>query len=83
MGTVDVRARYKNKTHEINMPTYAMIILILFNDVEDGESLTFEQIKEATNIPGADLMRHSAITSSSATDAFASQRTNVKKYQPG
>jgi len=58
MGTVDVRARYKNKTHEINMPTYAMIILILFNDVEDGESLTFEQIKEATNIPEADLMRH-------------------------
>lgn len=54
MGTADVKARFK-KNHEINMPTYAMVILMLFNNVE---SLSFEDIKQATNIPHNELIRH-------------------------
>lgn len=58
MGTADVRARFSNKVHEINMPTFAMVILFQFNDLAEDQFLTFEQLKEATNIPDADLMRH-------------------------
>lgn len=58
MGTADVRARFNNKMHEINMPTFAMVILMQFNDLPDDQFLTFEQLKEATNIPDADLTRH-------------------------
>lgn len=58
MGTADVKARFQNKMHEINMPTFAMIILLQFNDLADDQYLTFEQLKEATNIPDADLVRH-------------------------
>lgn len=58
MGTADVKARFSNKVHEINMPTFAMVILYLFNDLPDDQFLTFEQIRDATNIPDADLVRH-------------------------
>lgn len=58
MGTADVKARFNNKVHEINMPTFAMVILFQFNDLPDDQYLTYDQIKEATNIPDADLVRH-------------------------
>lgn len=58
LGTADVRARFKNRMHEINMPTLAMAILMLFKDLPVEESLTYEQIKERTNIPTNELNRH-------------------------
>lgn len=57
MGTAEVRATYK-RTHDINMPTIAMTILLLFNDVPPGASLTYGEIQSATNIPDAELCRH-------------------------
>lgn len=63
MGTADVRATFhrsngKVARHELNVSTYAMVILLLFNDVPDGTSLTFEEIQERTQIPEHDLMRN-------------------------
>ncbi|KAG6003418.1 hypothetical protein E4U21_002051 [Claviceps maximensis] len=47
----------KERRYEINVPTFAMVIMLLFNDVDDGLSLTFEEIQAKTNISTSDLMR--------------------------
>ncbi|PBP19473.1 Cullin family protein [Diplocarpon rosae] len=68
LGTADLKCVFpkipgkdgalgKERRHELNVPTYGMIILLLFNDLADGESLTYEEIQQATNIPHHDLGR--------------------------
>jgi cullin 3 len=47
----------KVRRHEFNCSTYAMIILLQFNDLEDGASLTFEEIQEATNLSSQELSK--------------------------
>jgi cullin 3 len=63
MGTADIRATFqrpngKTVRHELNVSTYAMIILLLFNDIPIDESLTFEEIQARTRIPDNDLVRN-------------------------
>ncbi|KAF3484403.1 Cullin-3 [Arthroderma uncinatum] len=63
MGTADIRATFtrpngKVERHDLNVSTYAMVILLLFNDLPTGESLTFEEIQEQTKIPANDLIRN-------------------------
>lgn len=63
MGTADIRATFhksngKVQRHELNVSTYAMVILVLFNDVPSSESLTFEEIQARTRIPEHDLIRN-------------------------
>ncbi|KAE8373084.1 Cullin [Aspergillus bertholletiae] len=63
MGTADIRATFhrssgKVQRHELNVSTYAMVILLLFNDVPEGESLTYEEIQARTRIPDHDLIRN-------------------------
>ncbi|KAK3069746.1 hypothetical protein LTS18_000246, partial [Coniosporium uncinatum] len=67
MGTADVRATFpkvpskdghKERKHELNVSTYAMIILLLFNGLPQGAHLTFEDIQAATNIPTNELVRN-------------------------
>ena len=63
MGTADVRAYFseaktKTKTRELNVSTYAMVILLLFNDLAPGAFYTCEEIQAQTNIPINDLNRN-------------------------
>jgi cullin 3 len=62
MGTADVRATFpgttKSRTHELNVSTYAMIVLHLFNDLPVGESLSCNEIQASTNIPMSELIRN-------------------------
>ena len=63
MGTADLRVYFPNtkgtkKTREINVSTYAMVILLLFNDLPAAESLTCEEIQARTNIPWNELTRN-------------------------
>ncbi|KAK9387269.1 Cullin [Lipomyces mesembrius] len=58
MGNADIRVAFRKRKHELNVSTYAMVILMLFNDLADGESLTFEEIKAATSIPDNELIRN-------------------------
>ncbi|PGH33409.1 Cullin 3 [[Emmonsia] crescens] len=63
MGTADIRATFarpngKVARHDLNVSTYAMVILLLFNDLPAGESLTFEEIQARTNIPTNELSRN-------------------------
>ena len=63
MGTADIRAYFpemkgSKKTREINVSTYAMVILLLFNDLPPGQSITCEEIQAQTNIPFHELTRN-------------------------
>lgn len=62
MGTADLRAYFHEmkgkKTRELNVSTYAMVILLLFNDLPPGESYTCEEIQAKTNIPFNELTRN-------------------------
>uniref|UniRef100_A0A7S1SLI1 Cullin family profile domain-containing protein n=1 Tax=Tetraselmis chuii TaxID=63592 RepID=A0A7S1SLI1_9CHLO len=55
MGTADVKASFGAKKHELNVSTYQMCILTLFNDVD---SMSYRDIQQATEIPPADLKRN-------------------------
>lgn len=68
LGSADIRCVFpkipgkegilgRDRRHEINVPTYGMVILLLFNDLADGETLSFEEIQSRTNIPNQDLAR--------------------------
>jgi len=54
MGTAELKAQFGPKRHEINVSTYQMCILLLFNSTE---SLSFKEIRDATEIPVPDLKR--------------------------
>lgn len=63
MGTADLRAYFpemkgNKKTRELNVSTYAMVILMLFNDLPEGKSMTCEEIQAKTNIPLNELTRN-------------------------
>ncbi|KAM7205540.1 Cullin [Naviculisporaceae sp. PSN 640] len=47
----------KERRYELNVSTYGMIVLLLFNDLGDGDSLSFEEIQAKTNIPPSELTR--------------------------
>ncbi len=50
----DVRAAFGDKRHELNVSTYQMVILLLFNE---ADRLSYGEIQAATGIPPADLKR--------------------------
>jgi len=55
MGTADLKATFgRNQKHELNVSTYQMCILMLFNS---AERLSCKEIEQATEIPTSDLKR--------------------------
>lgn len=42
LGNADVKVRFNSRTHELNVSTFALTILLLFEDVGDGEFLCYE-----------------------------------------
>lgn len=55
MGTAELKAYFGPKRHELNVSTYQMCILLLFNSTEQ---LTYKEIALATEIPALDLKRN-------------------------
>eukprot|EP01132_Coremiostelium_polycephalum_P004125 gene4125-5161_t len=61
MGTAEVKANFPSKTHELQVSSYQMVILLLFNE---SPKLTFKEISEQTGISILDLKRNlQALTS--------------------
>ncbi|RXW17529.1 hypothetical protein EST38_g8325 [Candolleomyces aberdarensis] len=58
MGSADVRAVFKSRSHDLNVSTHAIMILLLFEKLGDEDFLTYSEIKEATLIEEADLKRN-------------------------
>ncbi|MCO5563664.1 hypothetical protein L7F22_017311 [Adiantum nelumboides] len=55
MGTADLKATFgKGQRHELNVSTYQMCILLLFNSVD---RMTYKEIEQTTDIPSLDLKR--------------------------
>ncbi|KAJ6321787.1 hypothetical protein OIU77_011795 [Salix suchowensis] len=55
MGTADIKATFgKGQKHELNVSTYQMCVLMLFNN---DDRLGYKEIEQATEIPTADLKR--------------------------
>ncbi|KAI0719294.1 Cullin-domain-containing protein [Cerioporus squamosus] len=57
LGNADVRVQFKSRKHDLNVSTFALVILLLFEDILDDQFLTYEEIKSATSIPEIDLKR--------------------------
>ncbi|KAL3688992.1 hypothetical protein R1sor_015301 [Riccia sorocarpa] len=56
MGTADLKATFgANNKHELNVSTYQMCILLLFNM---ADRLNYREIEQATDIPSQDLKRN-------------------------
>ncbi|CAG8500314.1 7437_t:CDS:10 [Cetraspora pellucida] len=58
MGSADIRATFNTRKHDINVSTYQMVILLMFNDLPPDQSLSYETIKGESDIPEADLKRN-------------------------
>ena len=56
-GSADVRVQFKARKHELNVSTYALVILLLFENVEDGEKLSWQSIQSSTGISEQELNR--------------------------
>ncbi|KAM7484354.1 hypothetical protein LguiA_000363 [Lonicera macranthoides] len=55
MGTADLKATFgKGQKHELNVSTYQMCVLMLFNN---ADRLSYKEIEQATEIPSPDLKR--------------------------
>jgi cullin 3 len=63
MGTADIRTTFRRtngkvQRHDLNVSTYAMVILLLYQDLPSSQCLTFEEIQAQTNIPAYELVRN-------------------------
>jgi cullin 3 len=57
VGTADLRAQFSEGTKDMNMSTFAMLVLVLaFNDIENAPK-SFKQIQYQTGIPSPELKR--------------------------
>ncbi|OCH95394.1 Cullin-domain-containing protein [Obba rivulosa] len=76
LGNADVRVSFNSRKHDLNVSTFALVILLLFEDMPDGEFLTYEEIKAATSIPDGELQRN--------LQSLACAKYKVlKKHPPG
>jgi len=58
LGNADVRVTFNSRQHDLNVSTFALVILLLFEDIADDDVLTYQEIKSATAIPDAELQRN-------------------------
>lgn len=57
-GTVDMKVEYQERKYDVNVSTLGAIVLLLFDDVEDGKWLKYSDILSTTNIPENELKRN-------------------------
>ncbi|KAL4062116.1 Cullin, partial [Scleroderma citrinum] len=58
LGNVDVRVQFKARKHDLNVSTFALVILLVFEDLGENEFLTYEDLQSATSMPDVELKRH-------------------------
>ncbi|KAF9477929.1 Cullin-domain-containing protein [Pholiota conissans] len=57
LGNADVHVRFQDRSHELNVSTLALVILLLFENLGDDETLSYSDIKGATSIEPDELKR--------------------------
>ncbi|KAJ8502376.1 hypothetical protein ONZ45_g11822 [Pleurotus djamor] len=58
LGNADVKVAFKSRTHELNVSTISLVILLLFEDLPASNFLTYQEIQETTGLPDTELQRH-------------------------
>ncbi|KAI5989644.1 Cullin [Pisolithus orientalis] len=58
LGNADVRVQFKARKHDLNVSTFGLVILLLFENLGENDFLTYEEIQLATSIPSPELKRH-------------------------
>ncbi|KAK4051822.1 hypothetical protein OIV83_002527 [Microbotryomycetes sp. JL201] len=56
-GHVEVKTRFKARTHELTVSTFAMCVLALFESLTDDETLSYEDIAKTTHLETNELKR--------------------------
>ena len=56
-GSADVRVHFKSRKHELNVSTYALVILLLFENVPEGDKLSWQSIQTSSGISEQELNR--------------------------
>jgi len=79
MGTGELRSHFGTKKHELNVSTFQMCILLLFNKYD---TLSFKEIQEATSVPIQDLKRN-LYTLSCAKYKILIKDPATAKFGPG
>jgi cullin 3 len=51
VGNADVRVEFKTRKHDINVSTYALVILLQFEELEDGMEVTYQVRKKTEKRP--------------------------------
>ena len=41
LGTADIRVRFKARSHDLNVSTHALVVLLLFESLKDDETLSY------------------------------------------
>lgn len=72
----------KERRYEINVPTYGMIVLLLFNDIGD-KPLSFEEIQAKTSIPPQELTRTLAALAVAPKCRVLAKEPPNKTVRPG
>ena len=57
LGSAEVRVRFRARSHDLIVSTYALIVLLLFEGLDEGASLGYTDILTGTALPPADLQR--------------------------
>lgn len=73
----------RERRYEINVPSFGMVILLLFNDLEEGQSLSFEEIQAKTNISTPDLMRTLTAIAVAPKSRVLAKDPMTKAVKPG
>jgi cullin 3 len=73
----------KERRHEITVPTYGMIVLLLFNDIAPRQYLTFEEIQQRTNISSAELRKILIVLAVIPKARVLTKEPNGKQVNPG
>ncbi|EJD48922.1 Cullin-domain-containing protein [Auricularia subglabra TFB-10046 SS5] len=58
LGNADVRVQFKDRSHDLNVSTFALVILLLFEQDPENGRLSYQEIKEQTCIADVELSRN-------------------------
>lgn len=73
----------RERRYEVNVPTFGMVVLLLFNDLEDSATLSFEEIQERTSISTPDLMRTLTAIAIAPKSRVLLKEPMTKSIKPG
>lgn len=95
LGTADIKCVFpkvpgketgplsKDRRYELTVSTHGMVVLLLFNDLPDGQSLSYEEIQAQTDIPPGDLNRALASLSLAPKSRVLLKEPMTKTIKPG